>query len=530
MSRKVVIGHEAVGLLASGISLASKLSGITFGPDGGHIALHRANDAPFVTKHGLTAIRELSLGDARERIGVELIKDAGTRLHYLHGDGSGTYSILVASMCGGVERMLASGYTSNSIVASLRAAHKKARALLEAMRRDAVSPEALVSVAERAGGGDGELATIVGQAVAKAGPNGMVTVSFSQSVDTTVSYAGGMTFNHGMYSRDLLGNETAVRLERPLILLCEDAVEHAAEVIPALEMAHAEQRPLLVIAEKVSGQAHATLLANLRAGNICCGAVKGPGSGIYRHAMTSDLALMTGGAVVGTRLGRGPASVLRPDLGGAELAVIDTASTRIIEGHGAEEAVADRIRQLRDAHAHEEATYERGKLAERLARLSAGVVNIRVGAVTEAAWKERYRRAESMVSAARSALMGGLIPGGGAALHHAAAALRESAGRDAVTHIYADALDAPIAHIIRRSGRDPATVLASLDASGPDAGFDARQRAIVEGAAAAALADPFTSIVAALDSAASIAEQFARVGCVVSRSRVLNRNRRNTHD
>ena len=511
-------GPTAGHALASGITFAGRISGVTFGPEGGLVALHRANDTPLVTKHGLAALRDLTLEGTADRLGMEMIKEAATRLHHVHGDGTAMFSILAAALTAAANRLLAAGFEANDIASTFGSARLQAEASLEAMRCEVTGREALTAIAERAGADDVELAGIVGEAMARVGADGVVTVSYNQSVDTVVTYATGMAFDRGSYSRDLLDKGAAVKLERPLLLLCEDTIEKAAEVIPALEIAKAEQRPLLVIAEAVNGQALATLLANHRAGIVRCAAVKGPGSGTYRHEMTADIALLAGGFVLSARLGRSPASVRREDLGSAEIAIVDGVTTRILEGHGDAGRVKARIAQLRDAHASEAGTYERGKLAQRLARLASGVANIRVGALTEAAWKERHHRAESMVSAARNAMAGGLVAGGGVALHRAGRTLRAEAGSDAIIRAFADALDAPLFHIIRRSGCEPHGIAERIEAAGPGAGFDARRRIVVEDAIAAGLADPFRTVVAALGGAVSTAEQVVRTGSIVARA------------
>lgn len=515
--KQVVFDGAAVAALGGGIALAGRLAGATYGPRGGMVALERIRDTPLLTRSGFATVRDVTLARPLDRIGFELVKEAVTRVGYGTGDGAATTSLLTAALSKAAARLCAAGIGANDVVAGFARGRAVALQALEAMRRDLPDRAVLARLCARAGDDDVGLAGVVAEAVERVGADGLVTVSFSQSIDTSVEYATGMAFDHGVLSRDFLdGDAGELRLENPLLLLCEDAIEAAADVIPALEIAHAEKRPLLVLAEAVTGQALATLLANHRGGNVRCAAVKGPGSGVYRHEMTSDIAVLAGGYVLGHRLGRPPSAARREDLGGVELAVASARSIRLLGGEGSPGAVAARVRQLHDAHAAEQKTYDRGKIAQRIARLAAGVANIRVGAFTPTEWQERHRRAETMVSVARGAVTGGVVPGGGLALYRAAEAVRAACGPDPSARAFADAIGMPFARIVQGSGLVPAQVAESIAASGPEAGFDAGSGRVVADAMQDALVDSLPVVVGALNAAASMAEQVARVGCVVA--------------
>jgi chaperonin GroEL len=524
--KTVVFNGSAQEGLGRGIALAGRLAAVTYGPDGGTVALERQSDTPLVTKSGFAAIRDVTLSDGFDRIGLEMVKEAVTRVRYATGDGAATVSILAAALSQAASRLTAAGIDPGTIARGFVAARGVTVDSLGSMRRDLPNTGVLVRLCAAAGDGDTELAAIVADAVQRVGADGIVHVSFNQSVDTRADYATGMAFEHGVQSRDFLDAEGELRLESPLLLLCEDALEDAADVIPALEIAHAEKRPLLVLAEAVTKQALAALIANHRGGTVRCAAVKGPGSGAYRHEMTADVAVLAGGFVLGARLGRRPAEARRDDLGGVDLAILSGRNTRLSGGEGSADAVAIRVHQLRDAHAQEAKTYDRGKLAQRIARLTAGTANVRVGAFTETEWKERHRRCETMVSVARSALSGGVVAGGGLALYRAGEAVRRAAGADPVAAAFAKAIGEPFAQITRRSGRHPSSVAAAIDVVGSGAGYDARSGSVVADAAGEALVDALPIVVAALNAAVSTAEQVARVGCVVAAGPRRARNKR----
>jgi chaperonin GroEL len=480
------------------------------------VALERANDYPLVTKSGFVAVRDLHVGDRCSRLGVELVKDTITRLHYELGDGATTTSILTEAMAREAIRLLAAGMDAGTLVGAFDAAESTAIDAFSRMRREVAGGEELAAVVLRAcGGEDPQLATLVADAVERVGQIGIVTVSYHQAVATSVEYASGMEFDHGVLSRDFLDDGSPRRLDRPLLLLCEDALEEAGDVIPALEMARARSRALLVIAESVTKQAMATLLSNNRAGVVACAAVKGPGSGVYRHEMTADIAIWSGGLVLGRRLGRSPDGARIEDLGGCALATVGGRSTRLLEGEGDAAAVAAVVQQLRHEHAREQRHYDRSKLAMRLARLAAEVANIRVGGFTETEWKLRHVRAESMVAIARSAVSGGIVPGGGVALMQAAAAVRNACGEHPAAVAYARALRAPFDRLVRAAGLHPQTVAEAVNVLGPGAGFDQRTATLVPDAVAHRLMDPLPIVAGALRAASSIAKQLAKVNCAV---------------
>ena len=397
---------------------------------------------------------------------VELLKEMVSRVHYEFGDGTSTASILVDALLRAATRLLAAGSHPNVIVRGFDAAESLAIGVLSSMRRKVSSRSTLAQLAMRAGGEDREMAALVAEAVERVGAEGIVTVSYHQAVASCVDYASGMEFDSGVVDRDFLGGKDKLRLDRPLLLMCEDRIEEASSVVPALEIARSQSRSLLVVARESQKQGLATLLANNRAGVVKCAAVKGPGSGVYRHEMTADIAVLCGGFVFGQRLGRIPETARLSDLGQCgQLAFIGGTSTRIHEGGGSVEAVAARVRQLRDEHCREQRHYDRGKLALRLARLSSGVANIRVGAFTDSQWSLRHRRTENMVSVARGAFSGGAVPGGGVALFRAAEFIKDTMRGDSVGTLYAEALRTPFDRIVETAGLVPGAVADILRSS-----------------------------------------------------------------
>ena len=516
--KRLLFGDAARAAVSDGVALGSRLASVTHGPCGRFVAVERMNDYPLVTKNAFSAVRHLCVANRFAGLGVELLKEMVSRVHYEFGDGTSTASILVDALLRAATRLLAAGSHPNVIVRGFDAAESLAIEVLSSMRRKVSSRSTLAQLAMRAGGEDREMAALVAEAVERVGAEGIVTVSYHQAVTSCVDYASGMEFDSGVVDRDFLGGKDKLRLDRPLLLMCEDRIEEASSVVPALEIARSQSRSLLVVAEGVAKQGLATLLANNRAGVVKCAAVKGPGSGVYRHEMTADIAVLCGGFVFGQRLGRIPETARLSDLGQCELAFIGGTSTRIHEGGGSVEAVAARVRQLRDEHCREQRHYDRGKLALRLARLSSGVANIRVGAFTESEWSLRHRRTENMVSVARGAFSGGAVPGGGVALFRAAEFIKDTMRGDSVGTLYAEALRTPFDRIVETAGLVPGAVADILRSSAAGAGFDQRTGRIVTDSASEGLVDSLPIVSGALRIASSIAKQVVKVNCAVVRN------------
>ncbi|MDD9992929.1 MAG: chaperonin GroEL, partial [Rhodospirillales bacterium] len=294
----------------------------------------------------------------------------------------------------------------------------------------------------------------------------------------------------------------------------------AAQLLPALEAAREAKRSLLVLAQDVSDQALAVLLTNHREGTVSCVAVKGPESGIYRHAATDDVAVLTGGRLVGEDTGLTAEKVDSSALGTAKRAIVDGVSTTIFGGGGEDAAVDDRAQQLRDAIESERKTYDRGKYEARLARLVSGVANIRVGGVTETAWKARYKACENALNTARAAAADGVVAGGGVALARAAFAI-ENGGAGAAEperRAFARALQEPFRRIAGAAGCEPSIALETLREVPAEIGFDARTGGFRPYREAGVI-DATRVTTTALTNAAVTAGQLLSTGCAVALAR-----------
>ena len=520
--KHIKTGGDAREALMAGFGRAARLAGLTLGPQGGRVLLERADDYPELTRDGFTAIRDLEDEDRFATLGTELLKACVKKTRDAVGDGSTTTALLAGAFAEAGLRLVAAGIDPPSVRRGFEGLTRQALAALAQQSGPVAGRAMLAQLAGIAADGDDEIAGLVAEAVERLGPEGVISISYHQGVDTTIDYMSGMAFDHGLLSRNFLlkAGETEVALDQPHLLMCQGELTEAAQLVPALEVARQSGRSLLVLAQDVSDQALAVMLANHREGTVRCAAAKGPESGIYRHAATDDVAVLTGGRMVGEETGLLPEKIDGTALGTAKRAVVDGVSTTIFGGAGAPEAVEGRAAQIRDAIGRERKSYDRGKLEGRLARLVSGVANIRVGGVTETAWKARYKTCENALNTARAAATDGVVAGGGVALARAAFAIEEAAdGKgEPVRRAFARALKEPFRRIAGAAGCEPSLALETLKEAAAEIGFDARQSAFRPWREAGVV-DATRVTATALTNAAVTAGQLLSTGCVVALAR-----------
>ena len=520
--KHIKTGSDARDALMAGFGRAARVASLTLGPQGGRVVLERADDYPELTRDGFTAIRDLEDEDRFATLGTELLKACVKKTRDAVGDGSTTTALLAGAFANAGLRLLAAGIDPPSVRRGFEGLTQEA---LKALRRQSGPADGramLAQLASIAADGDDEIPDLVAEAVERLGAEGVIKVSYHQGVDTTVDYMSGMAFDHGLLSRNFLlkADETELALDRPLLLMCQGELTEAAQVGPALEAAKQGGRSLLVLAQDVSDQALAVMLTNHREGTVRCAAVKGPESGIYRHAATDDVAVLTGGRMVGEDTGIAAEALAPGTLGSARRAVVDGVSTTIFGGGGEAGAVEERARQLRDAIERERKSYDRGKYEARLARLVSGVANIRVGGVTETAWKARHRACENALNTARAAAADGVVAGGGVALARAAFAMEDAAPGtgDPLRRAFARALQEPFRRIAAAAGCEPALALEALRGEAAAVGFDALTAAFRPWREAGVV-DATRVTATALTNAAVTAGQLLSTGCVVALAR-----------
>ncbi|MBN2023481.1 MAG: chaperonin GroEL [Pirellulales bacterium] len=519
----MVFEDEARQPLAAGVAKLARAVRSTLGPRGRNAVLDKGWGAPKVTKDGVTVAEDVSLDDPYENLGAQLVKEAASKTNDVAGDGTTTATVLAEAIHKEGLRMIAAGADPMSLA---RGVQKAVAAVIESVRKmavpvDAKSKKEIQQVATIAGNNDPSIGNVLAEAFIKVGKDGVITVEEGRQAETTVEVVEGMQFDRGYLSPHFVTDEEhqTCELDDCLVLVHEEKISNAKNLVPLLEAVSKGGRPLLIIAEDVEGEALATLVVNKMRGilNVC--AVKAPGYGDRRKAMLGDIATVTGGQAIFKDLGVSLDSIKLSDLGKAKKIRVTSNETIVIKGAGAKAAIDGRADQIRREIEATESDYDREKLQERLAKLAGGVAQINCGAATETEMKERKGLLEDARAATQAALEEGIVPGGGVALLRSEKALKklDLEGDEALgARIVAKVLDAPLRAIANNAGQDGAVVVNRVRAmKGKNDGYDAEKDAYCD-LVAAGIIDPAKVVRTALQNAASVATLLLTTSCLVT--------------
>ncbi len=512
MAKLLTFDEEARAKLIEGVSKLSRAVKSTLGPRGQNAVLDKGWGTPKVTKDGVTVAEEIELQDKFENMGAQLVKEVASKTSDVAGDGTTTATVLAEALFRDGLRYLAAGADAMAVARGVR---KGVEAVVEALRKMSKKVEAndrkLVSmVASIAGNNDPQIGSILADAVAKVGKDGVITIEEGRGVTTEVELVEGMQFDRGYLSPHFVTDEDSQEcvLENCYILVHEEKISSARDLVPLLEKVAQANKPLLVIAEDVEGEALATLVVNKLRGILQVCAVKAPGYGDRRKAMMGDIAVLTGGRAIFKDLGLKLESVELSDLGRAKKVIVTSEDTTIVQGAGSKEEIEGRAEQIRREIEETDSDYDREKLQERLAKLAGGVAQINVGAATEAEMKERKDLIDDAWHAVKAALEEGIVPGGGVALMRAGKALEQLklSGDEALgVKLLQSVLETPLRTIAENAGLDGAVVANRVRQEKSDwYGYDAladRYGDLFE----LGIVDPTKVVRSALENAASVA-------------------------
>jgi len=464
-AKKITFEMEAREAIRIGVSKLARAVKVTLGPCGRNVVLEKSFGSPNVTKDGVTVAKEIELEDPGEDIGAKMVKEVASKTSTDAGDGTTTATIYAESIFSEGLKNLAAGANAMELKRGIDAAVAAIVEEYKRMSKPVKENKQIAQVGTCAANQDEEIGKKIAEAMDKVGKDGVITVEESQSMDTVVELVEGMQFDKGYISPHFINNpeEMEVQLDKAYILIHEKKISSIKDLIPLLEKVAKAGRPLLIIAEDIEGEALATLVVNKLRGTLQCVAVKAPGFGDRRKAMLQDIAVMTGGKAIFEDLGITLESVDLKDLGQAKRVVVDKDNTTIIEGAGSGSEIKGRIEQLKNEIDKTTSDYDREKLEERLAKLSGGVAQLKVGAATEVEMKEKKARVEDALHACRAAVEEGILPGGGVAPLRALAMLDKEEKKvrgDQKTgvDIVRRALWAPIKCIAQNAGIDGSIV------------------------------------------------------------------------
>jgi chaperonin GroEL len=464
MPAKLLLYDEAARrALERGVEKVASAVRVTLGPKGRNVVLEKKWGSPTITKDGVTVAKEIELADPYENLGAQLVREVASKTNDLAGDGTTTATVLAWAMVREGLKMVAAG--SNPMLIK-RGIDRAVEAVVEELKKLSQPVEGREDIAHVAGiaANDPAIGEIIADAMQKVGRDGVITIEESKGIETTTEVVEGMQFDRGYISPYFITDPDKMEavLEEPFLLLTEKKISAARDIVPIMEKVIRFGKPLVVIAEDVEGEALATLVVNKLRGVLQSVAVKAPGYGDRRKAMLQDMAILTGGRVISDDIGVKLESVEVDMLGRAEKVRVTKEDTTIIGGKGKPEDIKGRIAQIKKEIEETTSDYDREKLQERLAKLSGGVAQIRVGAATETEMKERKMRFEDALNTTKAAVEEGIVPGGGVALIRCIPALdnAQAEGDEAVgVNIVRRALEEPLRQLAENAGMEGSLVV-----------------------------------------------------------------------
>lgn len=509
-AKEILFDVKAREKLARGVDKLANAVKVTLGPKGRNVVLEKSYGAPVITKDGVTVAKEIELDDKFENMGAQLVKEVASKTSDAAGDGTTTATILAQSIYHEGSKLVAAGRNPMAIKRGIDKAVESIIAELANLAKPTRDQKEIAQIGTISANSDATIGNIIAEAMSKVGKEGVITVEEAKGLETTMDVVEGMRFDRGYLSPYFVTNAEKMicEMDNPYILLTEKKISSMKDMLPVLEQVAKINRPLVIIAEDVEGEALATLVVNKLRGTLQVVAVKAPGFGDRRKAMLQDIAVLTGGQAASDDTGTKLENLTLDDLGTAKRVVVDKDNTTIVDGAGNSDAIKARVKQIRAQIEESTSDYDREKLQERLAKLVGGVAVIKVGAATEVETKEKKDRVEDALNATRAAVEEGIVPGGGTAFIRVSRVLDdikyadddELAGIDIVRR----AITEPLRQIAHNAGFEGAIVCEKVREGKDGFGFNAATGEY-EDLIKVGVIDPKKVTRTALQNAASIA-------------------------
>jgi chaperonin GroEL len=522
MAKEITFDTQAREKLKAGVDALANAVKVTLGPKGRNVVIDKKFGAPHITKDGVSVAKEIELKDPIENMGAQMLKEVASKTADIAGDGTTTATVLAQAIVTAGLKNVASGANPMDLKRGIDKAVEAVVADLKKISKTVGSDnDKIKQVGSISANNDEAIGTLIADAMAKVGTEGVITVEEAKGTETEVKTVEGMQFDRGYLSPYFVTNAENMEadLDNAFILIYDKKVSTMKELLPVLEKTAQTGRPLLIIAEDVDGEALATLVVNKIRGALKVAAVKAPGFGDRRKAMLQDIAILTGGQVISEETGLKLENATLEDLGRAEKITVDKDNTTIVNGTGSKEAIAARIGEIKAQIDKTTSDYDREKLQERLAKLAGGVAVLYIGAATEVEMKEKKDRVDDALHATRAAVEEGIVPGGGVALIRASKALDKLKGAndDEQTGIaiVMRAIEEPLRQIVANAGGEGAVVVNKVRGGKDDYGYNARKESY-ENLIEAGVIDPTKVVRVALENAASIAGMLLTTECVIS--------------
>ena len=519
MAKDIKFSSDARSAMVRGVDILADTVKVTLGPKGRNVVLEKSFGSPLITNDGVTIAKEIKLEDHFENMGAKLVSEVASKTNDIAGDGTTTATVLTQAIVREGIKNVTAGANPIGIRRGIEAAVATAVSALKETAIPVSNKEAIAQVAAVSSRSE-KVGEYISEAMEKVGNDGVITIEESKGMETELDVVEGMQFDRGYLSQYMVtdSEKMVADLDNPYILITDKKISNIQEILPLLESILKTNRPLLIIADDVDGEALPTLVLNKIRGTFNVVAVKAPGFGDRRKAMLEDIAILTGGTVITEDLGLELKDATIEALGQASKVTVDKDSTVIVEGSGNPEAIANRVAVIKSQIESTTSEFDKEKLQERLAKLSGGVAVIKVGAATETELKEMKLRIEDALNATRAAVEEGIVSGGGTAFVSvlgAVAALELTGDEATGRNIVLRALEEPVRQIALNAGFEGSIIIDRLKNSEAGTGFNAATGEWVN-MIEAGIIDPVKVTRSALQNAASVASLILTTEAVVA--------------
>ncbi len=508
-AKEIAYEEKARNLILNGVNALADAVKVTLGPKGRNVVIEKSFGSPTITKDGVTVAKEIELENRFENMGAQMVREVASKTSDVAGDGTTTATVLAQAIFREGSKLVAAGHNPMEIKRGIDKAVEACVESLAKLSKATKDPKEIAQVGTVSANGDETIGQLLSEAMEKVGKEGVITVEEAKSAETALDVVEGMQFDRGYLSPYFVTDTERMQahLEDAFILLSEKKISNMKDLLPVLEAIARQQKPLLIIAEDIDGEALATLVVNKLRGTLACCAVKAPGFGDRRKEMLKDIAVLTGGQVVSAELGIKLENLTISDLGKAKTIKVDKDNTTIVDGAGKKADIKARQGEIRTQIENTTSDYDREKLQERLAKLVGGVAVIKVGAATETEMKEKKARVEDALYATRAAVEEGIVPGGGVALLRAQKALEKLEVADEQrfgVQIIRRSLEEPLRQISANAGEEGSIIVQKVRDGKGSYGYNARTGEFGD-LIADGVIDPTKVVRCALQNAASVA-------------------------
>lgn len=518
MVKQLKFSEDARQAMLRGVDQLANAVKVTIGPKGRNVVLDKEFTAPLITNDGVTIAKEIELEDPYENMGAKLVQEVANKTNEIAGDGTTTATVLAQAM---IQEGLKNVTSGANPVGLRQGIDKAVKVAVEALHENSQKVENKNEIAQvgAISAADEEIGRYISEAMEKVGNDGVITIEESNGLNTELEVVEGMQFDRGYQSPYMVtdSDKMVAELERPYILVTDKKISSFQDILPLLEQVVQSNRPILIVADEVEGDALTNIVLNRMRGTFTAVAVKAPGFGDRRKAMLEDLAILTGAQVITDDLGLDLKDASIDMLGTASKVEVTKDNTTVVDGDGDENSIDSRVSQLKSQIEETESDFDREKLQERLAKLAGGVAVIKVGAASETELKERKLRIEDALNSTRAAVEEGIVAGGGTALvnvYQKVSEIEAEGDIETGVNIVLKALTAPVRQIAENAGLEGSVIVERLKNAEPGVGFNAATNEWVN-MLEAGIVDPTKVTRSALQHAASVAAMFLTTEAVV---------------